>query len=205
MFADAKIVNLFPTAIWAHTLTPEDAETVSRKTLDAIETLKAESPARASDEAWQTERKLHTQPEFLVIAGLIKDAVEGVLGKLQAEAGNVTIDGLWATVVPPGATGSASGGASGDEKAANRAASLSGVYLAAAPGGSDGVTFDDPKPGLNLEGATAVQPNAYTARNASLALQAGTLLVFPAWLAHGVSPGTAEGERITLSFDITLG
>jgi uncharacterized protein (TIGR02466 family) len=201
MFADAKIVNLFPTAIWAHTLTPEDAETVNRKTLDAIETLKAESPARASGEAWRTERRLHTQPEFLVIAGLIKDAADGVLGKLQVEAGGVKLDGLWATVVPQGATGSASGG----EKAANPAASLSGVYLAAAPGGSDGVTFDDPKPGLNLEGATVVQPNAYTARNASLALKAGTLLVFPAWLAHSVSPGTAEGERITLSFDITLG
>ena len=99
MFANHRVVNLFPTPVWAHTLEPQDVETVNRKALDSLQSLGAGSAAAP----WQSEPTLHRLPEFMALSSFVKEAARSVLGNLKVEAQDVRIDALWATVVPAGA------------------------------------------------------------------------------------------------------
>ncbi len=49
-----------------------------------------------------------------------------------------------------------------------------------------------PVPGFKFDGGLSVIP------------QAGTLLLFPSWLEHGVTPYRGTGERISIAFNCTL-
>ncbi len=195
MFEQDRTVNLFPVPAWAFALTAHDAEAIAGTALDAVATLKAESKA-AGEGAWRSGDRLHTQPAFLVLNGLIKEAAEAVLAKIQVAHGGFQVSALWATAVPPGATPEATPAAPGS--------GLAGVYSLAAPEPGDTVAFADVRPAFTLNGARVTQPNPYTARNASISLPPRTLLLFPAWLGYQVSPGTVQDERISLGFTIDL-
>ena len=193
MFADHRVVNLFPTPVWAHSLDPKDHETVNRKALDALQSLGAGS----ASSPWQSEPTLHRMPEFLVLSGFIKQAAQNVLDHLKVEAGAVRIETLWATVVPRGAVPPAAPDIPGE-------ASLCGIYAVAAPEGGDAITFFDARPELRLGGARLTEPGPHTARTATVSVTAGTLLVFPAWLGCAASPEPVDGERVILEFAISL-
>ena len=193
MFADHRVVNLFPTPVWAHTLGPEDAGTVNRKALDALQSLGA-----GSSDPWQSEPTLHRLPEFLVLSGFVKEAAQNVLGHLKIDAEALQIDALWATAVPPGAAPPAVPDIPGE-------ASLCGVYTVAAPEAGDAIGFFDARPELKLGSGRLTEPGPHTARTATVSVTAGTLLVFPAWLGYAVSPTPADSGRVTLGFAISLG
>ncbi len=199
MFEQDRTVNLFPVPVWAFALTAHDAEAIAGKARDAVETLRAEDKAAGAG-AWRSGDRLHTQPAFLVLNGLIKEAAEAVLAKLQVEHGGFRVSALWAAALPPGAASEATAAAA----PVAEQASLAGVYSLAAPEPGDTIAFADLRPALRLNGARATEPNPYTARNATISLPPRTLLLFPAWLGYQLSPGTAEAERITLGFTIDL-
>ncbi len=192
MFADHRVVNLFPTPVWAHTLEPQDVETVNRKALDSLQSLGAGSAP------WQSEPTLHLLPEFMVLSSFVKEAARSVLGNLKVEAQDVRIDALWATVVP-------GGGAPPAAPDIPDEASLCGVYSVAAPEGGDAITFFDARPELRLGGGRLTEPGPHTARTAMVSVTAGTLLAFPAWLGYAVSPEPAESDRVTFGFAVSLG
>lgn len=193
MFADHRVVNLFPTPVWAHTLVAEDAGTVNRKALDALQSLGA-----GSSGPWQSEPTLHRLPEFLVLSGFVKEAAQNVLGHLKIEAEAVAIDALWATVVPPG-------GAAPVSPDVPEQASLCGIYSVAAPEAGDAIALFDVRPELKLGGARVTEPGPHTARTATVSVSAGTLLVFPAWLGYAISTEPVESNRVTLGFAVSLG
>ena len=193
MFADHRVVNLFPTPVWAHTLTPDDAGSVNRKALDAIQSLGAGPEA-----SWQSEPTLHRLPEFLVLSGFVKEAAQNVLGHLKIEAETLRIDALWASAVPPGAAPPAVPDSPGE-------VSLCGVYSVTAPEDGDAIAFFDTRPVLELGGGRLTEPGPYTARTAAVSVTSGTLLVFPAWLGYALSAQPAVSGRVTLGFAVSLG
>jgi uncharacterized protein (TIGR02466 family) len=79
---------------------------------------------------------------------------------------------------------------------------LSGVYYVAAPDGCGRIFFQDPRP------AAAHRPPAYEAHTPWTFQQVqyeprpGRLLLFPAWLPHGVEPNLSDADRVAISFNV---
>jgi uncharacterized protein (TIGR02466 family) len=79
---------------------------------------------------------------------------------------------------------------------------LSGTYYVATPAGCPGIKFEDPR----LDRFMAAPPRVARPRKANLThvtypARAGNLILFESWLRHGVAQNTADGERISISFN----
>jgi hypothetical protein len=88
-------------------------------------------------------------------------------------------------------------------------ASWSGVYCVD-PGKSDPdkkdsgkLTFVNPMimGSMHMDAGVANMPLPYGPQIASLALDAGQLVMFPSWVLHDVKPFEGEGERVTIAFN----
>ena len=194
MFADTRLVNLFPVPLWVHALNPEDAAGVNETVLAAVERMRAAKPALGPNESWQTDNDLQNDPAFAGLAGFVREATEGVLGYLGVRNESFLITGLWANVTPAG------GAPHRSHTHPNNF--LSGVYYVKTPPGGNTIVFHDPKPQTNIMAPQFAEPNPHNSRNAHIDVQAGALILFPAWLPHSVEQNTGEGERISISFNI---
>jgi uncharacterized protein (TIGR02466 family) len=79
---------------------------------------------------------------------------------------------------------------------------LSGTYHVATPEGCPGIKFEDPR----LDRFMAAPPRIASPRKANLThvtypARAGNLILFESWLRHGVAQNSANGERISISFN----
>jgi uncharacterized protein (TIGR02466 family) len=88
-------------------------------------------------------------------------------------------------------------------------ASWSGVYCVD-PGKPDSdkkdsglLTFVNPMilSAMHLDAGNDHMTLPYAPQTASLALEAGQLVMFPSWVLHDVKPFEGEGERITIAFN----
>ena len=81
-------------------------------------------------------------------------------------------------------------------------ATISGSYYVAAPAGSAGLKFEDPR----LARFMAAPPRRSNARRANrpwviFPARTGALLLFESWLRHEVAPQTRASERVSISFN----
>ena len=79
---------------------------------------------------------------------------------------------------------------------------ISGTFYVEVPGGSGAIRFEDPRSGLMM----AAPPRRDDAPEdlrpfATVAPRPGLLLLWESWLRHEVLPGTARGERLSISFN----
>ena len=176
MFTETSIVNIFPIPVWVHMLGDDAAESVNQSALGLIDRLKAEQPEIAPGRHWQTANDLQNQPELEALNGHVGTATSAILEHLNVEHGGFLITGCWANVMPKGSPPHSSHSHPNNY--------LSGVYYVRTPGGGDSVVFHDPKAQTNIIAPRVKQPNEHNSRNATLAVQAGTLIMFPAWLPH---------------------
>lgn len=87
-------------------------------------------------------------------------------------------------------------------------AAWSGVYCVATgrePGQKDGglLSFVNPTTlsAMHMDAGNANMPLPYGPQVASVALDAGQLVLFPSWVLHEVKPYPGTGERITIAFN----
>lgn len=194
MFTETNIVNIFPIPVWVHRLGPEQAESVNGAALGLIDTLKAEAPDGAAGRHWQSPNDLQNRPELAELNGYMNTAAAGILDYLNVEYGSFLITGCWANVMPQGAPPQRSHSHPNNF--------LSGVYYVALPEGGDSIVFHDPKAQTNIIAPRVKQPNEHNSRNATLAVEPGTLIIFPAWLPHSVGPNAGDGDRVSISFNV---
>jgi len=194
MFTESSIVNLFPIPVWVHMLGDEQAASVNRSALDLIEVLKAEQSDFTPGVSWQSPNDLQKRPELDELNGHVGTATSAILEHLKVEYGDFLITGCWANVMPKGAS------PQGSHSHPNNY--LSGVYYVQAPEGGDSIVFHDPKAQTNIIAPRVKQPNEHNSRNATLAVRAGTLIMFPAWLPHSVGANDGEVDRISISFNV---
>jgi uncharacterized protein (TIGR02466 family) len=79
---------------------------------------------------------------------------------------------------------------------------LSGVYYLRTATGADTINFHDPRP---QTGVIRPPVQALTAENTDqvvLRVEDGTLLLFPAYLAHSVDANASAEERVSISFNL---
>jgi len=72
---------------------------------------------------------------------------------------------------------------------------VSGTFYVAAPAGSGAIRFEDPR--LPLMMAAPTRPDTFV----TVEPCPGLLLMWESWLRHEVLPGTAKGERLSISFN----
>jgi uncharacterized protein (TIGR02466 family) len=81
---------------------------------------------------------------------------------------------------------------------------LSGVYYLQAPENSGVISFADPRPAAQMLLPPITEYSLWTLPKISYKPQAGTMLLFPSWLLHGVEMNMSEELRISLSFNIGM-
>jgi uncharacterized protein (TIGR02466 family) len=81
---------------------------------------------------------------------------------------------------------------------------LSGVYYLQAPENSGVISFADPRPAAQMLVPPMTEYSLWTLPKISYKPQAGTMLLFPSWLLHGVEMNMSAELRISLSFNIGM-
>lgn len=156
---------------------------------------------------WRTNDEFlkRTEPVVAQLQGLLHDAASSVVqyGQFAALNVHVSVRG-WAVVLH--------GGGSMREHVHPRAA-WTGIYYVATDGvradhsgsGSGCLTLTDPRPAASM---VSMGPNdAQFRERRTVCPTPGTLLMFPAWLPHAVTPttasdGAADGARVAVAFNV---
>ena len=78
---------------------------------------------------------------------------------------------------------------------------LSGVHYLNVPPDSGAIVFRDPRPGANQAPYRLFQDDG---DSEYFTPSEGLTILFPSWLEHFVLPNQSDGDRISVSFDLTL-
>jgi uncharacterized protein (TIGR02466 family) len=197
LFADSRVVSMFPTCVWVHDLKPADIESVNGQILPAIRALLAEQDqAAAEDNAIrQTRHDLQNDERFQGLLAFARRAAQGVLDFMQVDHSGFQITGCWANINPQG---------SSHRPHSHPNNYLSGVYYAQVPDESDGLVFHEPRAEALVMSPKLKKVTELTNSEARLGVRTGRLVVFPSWLKHSVAKTKGPGERISVSFNAML-
>ncbi len=193
MFENVKAHDIFPTPVWALDFKADFARDLNRRIMTEIERMLSPRPPIGVGGTWQTDQNLHTLPAFADLAAAIDKAARGALDFMKAEYSRFEITALWANINPKGGLNSAHSHPNNY---------LSGVYYVQVPKGSDKIVFLDPR-----EQACTIMPpvkeyTAYNGNEVTFEIKAGRMILFPAWLRHGVPVNRSEEERVSMAFNI---
>ena len=195
VFAESRVIPMFPTCVWLHDLKPEDSGPINAQILPAIEDMIAQQRTGEAGQTWQTHHDLHLRPEFERFVACARRATKGVLDFLQVDYGAFQITGCWANVNTPG---------SAHRPHSHPNNYLSGVYYAQVPETSDGLLFHEPRPQTMVMAPKVKKVTELTNSDFKLEVQVGRLLIFPSWLRHSVAKTGAAGDRVSVSFNVML-
>jgi uncharacterized protein (TIGR02466 family) len=193
VFAATDVLRMFPTFVWKAELEPEVHRGINKDIIHELERMRRSGPQPAPGQAWQSGSELHKRDEFHQLASCVNHAVRRVLDFLKIGGVDFGITGCWANMNPPGA-------AHAIHSHPNNF--LSGVYYVATRKGADTINFRDPRPQTEI-----IKPpvSGLTAENTDqvvVKVRNGTLLIFPAWLAHSVDANRSDETRISISFNV---
>jgi len=195
MFKATQAVPLFPTMVWTHDLKPEVYEPMNKRMMAQLDAMLTPRPPLQTGQTWQTDQRLHELEAFADLVAIIETATNGVLDFLEVEHEGFQITGCWANVNPPGSPHS-------PHTHPNNY--LSGVYYVQTTAGADSISFYDPRPMTNVIAPKIKKPNGHNLGRLEVRVPTGRLVIFPAWLQHGVAPNMSNQERVSISFDIML-
>jgi len=191
--ASSEVIRLFPTFVWKSRLESAARATVQRAILDVLAVLRSGLPDPAPGEIWQSRHGLHEEAQLEPLVRQIRQGVEQVLAFLRTPGPAFEITGLWANIA-------ATGGATRMHSHPNNF--LSGVYYVQVQAGADTINFHDPRPQTAIVRPPTTELTAYNTDQVVVAVEEGTLLVFPAWLVHSVDPNRSDRLRISMSFNV---
>lgn len=102
MFARTTPAQLFPSVAWARDLEPERAQAPNRDLTAKVESLIEPRPPLRPGATWQTDQRLHEDPDFAALVEIMTAATADTLERLAVEHEGFEITGCWANVAPPG-------------------------------------------------------------------------------------------------------
>ena len=83
-------------------------------------------------------------------------------------------------------------------------AHFNGVFYLQAEAQSGKIVFRDPREGRSMHAPDYLERTNLNSDVVSIPPNPGTLLIFPAWLYHGVEQNLSDEERISLSFNFEV-
>jgi uncharacterized protein (TIGR02466 family) len=199
--------NYFPTMVYQFDL--DDHDHLNNSLLESIyaERDRDRTGVNKSNTAelgsWHSHTGLHKNPEYQLLLGHIDSAT----GRISNELGYATdhalkVTTMWSIINPPG---------NGNRAHVHPGCLWSGVYYVQAPEGAGQIEFIDPRTVLIMNQAKFIAKkkrprDCWTKVNYKPT--AGRMLIFPAWLYHGVDSNMAKeagrkADRIIVSFNIS--
>jgi uncharacterized protein (TIGR02466 family) len=191
---ESTVHSLFPTLVWEARLAREAYAPLNDAILRRLAALRQDAPDPPAGGGWQSPVTLHRHAELAPLLEAIERLAKGVLEFLRigaCEAPRLT--GCWANMNPPGAA---------HRMHAHPNNFLSGVYYVQVPPGADTINFHDPRPQAAVLRPPVTELAAQNADQVVVRVAAGTLLLFPAWLAHSVEPNASAETRVSVSFNL---
>ena len=79
---------------------------------------------------------------------------------------------------------------------------LSGVYYVQTWPGADTINFHDPRPQAGFVRPPVTELTGQNVDQVVIKVTSGTLLMFPSFLTHSVSPSESNEQRISVSFNL---
>ena len=186
----AKAVNLFPTTIWMFSASRacQKALPAMQKAADKLYASREEaSSQRSARQGWRLDSP-HELKEFAVLNQDIQRSLSIVCQQLRWEPTRRAFDS-WLSVLPTG----------GHHVSHHHSPNLlSGVaYLDAINAESGRLTLRDPRPGRSMFSNTQLGPV-----DVPVEAEAGSILIFPAWLEHSVEINNRAESRRSLAFNL---
>jgi uncharacterized protein (TIGR02466 family) len=193
-FERSSVHALFPSLVWEARLGREEREPLNRAILGRLEALRQGAPALAEGQFWQSPVTLHEHAELAPLCAAVARLAAGVLEFLRiGECGRLQITGCWANVNAPRRA---------HPVHAHPNNFLSGVYYVKVPPGADTVNFHDPRPQAAVLRPPVTELTSANTDQVVLRVAEGTLLLFPAWLAHSVDANASAALRVSVSFNL---
>jgi uncharacterized protein (TIGR02466 family) len=193
MFEKTTVHELFPTPVWVVDLGPDVHGPLNSKIIAAVDALAASRPLIKPGETWQTDPYIHKLPQFTEVAAVIRAGAKGVLDFLQVEYDAFEMTGCWVNINPKGGL---------NTRHTHPNNFLSGVYYVQVPDGANRIVFDDPRPQAMTMLPRTRKYSKFIGNEIGVEVKAGRLVLFPAWLSHGVPANPDQRERISISFNI---
>ena len=195
MAAKTAVHELFRTPVWVVDLEPAVAVPINRRIEQMLNDMTGPRVATREGQTWQTRQDLHLAPEFAPLVEHLRQSARGALSFLDIEYEDFNLTGCWANINPPGAKHS------GHTHPNNF---LSGVYYVKSDKGADEISFFDPRPQAQVMMPKARKFNYFNGNVVTLETRPGRIVLFPAWLVHGVPRNKSGSERISVAFNIML-
>ena len=189
----SDVVSMFPTFVWNIQLRAENSRSVNAKILKVLDEMRGDLPTLAAGQAWQSTKELHELDAFRDLVIYVHGAVRRVLEFLRIGYEEFLITGCWANI-------SAKGASHGVHNHPNNF--LSGVYYVQTQPGADTVSFHDPRIQTAIIRPPVTELTAENTDQVVVGVRNGTLLMFPSYLQHSVSPNESEEERVSVSFNV---
>ncbi len=195
MFAQAEVLQCFPSCVWVHRL--PDAEAMNEALLSEVYALRERDDRglRFAPGLWQSPTDLYMRGPFAGLTEAIVAASKGVLDFLQYKYENFYITDCWANTHGKGGTNHL-------HKHPNNL--LSGVYYVQVPPGSGDIVFVDPRPQSGIIIPAVRERTPFNSFKQRITPEAGKLLMFHSWFEHEVEPNKSEVERVSIAFNIML-
>jgi uncharacterized protein (TIGR02466 family) len=184
---------MFPTFVWKAELAPPTSEPLNDSIMRTLAEIGAPLADLKSGQSWQSDHGLHERDDFREVVDYINDAAESVLAYLKVGHEGFKITGCWANVNAPGA---------GHRVHNHPNNYLSGVYYVRTQTGADSISFLDPRPQTGIVRPPVTELTADNTEQVVLKVKDGMLLMFPAWLQHGVDPNRSDRLRVSLGFNV---
>ena len=192
-FADSHSVRLFPTFVWRSELTEDTRTCINASVLKVVAGLHQSVRPLQSGESWQSKHDLQNSESFAKLVACVDAAAVEVLDFLKIGHEPVTITGCWVNVLAPG---------KGHRAHSHPNNFLSGVYYVQVEDGADTINFHDPREQASVMRAPVRELTADNTDQVVVRVEAGSLLLFPAWLRHSVSENSGMTERVSVSFNL---
>ena len=197
--------NYFPTMVFQYDV--PDCEQLNKSLLDLTYAERENGVAvnksnTAELGSWHSATMLHKKPDYQPIIAEIDAALSRVSAELKyATDQELKITTMWSIINPPG---------NGNRAHVHPNSLWSGVYYVQAPENAGKIEFIDPRTVLIMN-----QPKYETKKKrprdcwtkVNFKPVPGRMIIFPAWLYHGVDLNTSKekgraGDRVIISFNI---
>jgi len=190
---ESDVFSLFPTSVWKVQLAPKFAAGINRTVRDSLQEMNPRLPELAPGDSWQSDHQLHTLDEFRELVSRIMRSTATILKFLKIGYEEIELTGCWANVTARGAS---------HAMHSHPNNFLSGVYYVQTWPGADTINFHDPRPQAGVVRPPVTELTGQNVDQVVIKVTNGTLLMFPSYLTHSVSPSESNEQRISVSFNL---
>lgn len=188
-----ELFSMFPTFVWKIQLELEAYGRINTTAVKTLGELMKSDRKGPEGEVWQSHQGLHQLKEFEELVACVLNSSTSILKFLKIGHEKIEFTGCWANVNPPG---------HGHRKHSHPNNFLSGVYYIQTHEKADTISFHEPR----IQN-TIIRPPVTELTNANtdqvvVTVGDGTLLLFPSWLEHSVSPNGGQKNRMSISFNL---